>query len=202
MTLALNYSEVKNNIMEAIEMQGGIYYSRQANIGRLIYKTISVDAGFDITRWLYFHTYMEFGNIHSRSDFYTGLLDVKGNYGYVGPDFHLKLNKGWSAEVSGMYITKLYQAQFVSDSYWLANAGVQKILSPRASMRLNVSDVFYTKLIGGTINNLAFADANFRNQMDSRAVTLTVNYKFGKAKAAPKRDESTGAESEQKRVKE
>lgn len=200
-TTTLSYSNAKDDVGETIEIVDGIYYSRPSNIGRKIVKSISFNGSFDPADWLNISLYTELTNIKTTSDFYTGKLNSSGTYVYFGPTASLKLGKGWDAELSGNYRSRLVNAQFVLQSIWQANVAAQKKLSPKTTLKLSVNDLFYTKINKGTINNLAQTEANWINRSDSRYVVLSLSYRFGKAFSTPKKHEGSGANDEKNRVK-
>jgi hypothetical protein len=129
------------------------------------------------------------------------ILRSGGTYYYIGPNVRLNLGKGWDGEVSGNYRSKLTDAQFVLQPLWLAGAGVQKKLSTKTTLKLNVNDIFYSRINKGTINNLAQTEANWVNRGDSRNAVLSFSYRFGKAFSGPDKYEGSGADSEKNRVK-
>jgi hypothetical protein len=200
-TTTLSYSSAKDEVGETIEILEGIYYSRPANIGRKIVKSISFNGAFDPASWISINVYAELANITTRSAFYTGELRSGGTYYYIGPNVRLNLGKGWDGEVSGNYRSKLTDAQFVLQPLWLAGAGVQKKLSTKTTLKLNVNDIFYSRINKGTINNLAQTEANWVNRGDSRNAVLSFSYRFGKAFSGPDKYEGSGADSEKNRVK-
>jgi hypothetical protein len=200
-TTTLSYSNSKDDVGETIEIVDGIYYSRPANIGRKIVKSISFNGSFDPTGWLNINLYTEVTNIKTNSDFYTGRLNSSGTYVYVGPDARLTLGKGLEGELSGNYRSRLVSAQFVLKSIWQANVATQKKLSPKTTLKLSVNDLFYTKINKGIINNLANTEANWINRGDSRNVVLSLSYRFGKALSGQQKHEGSGADAEKNRVK-
>ena len=200
-TTTLTYASSKDDVGETIEIVNGIYYSRPANIGRKIVKSLSFNGTFDPLGWMSINLYAELANIKTTSDFYTGKLNSSGTYVYVGPNVRLTLGKGWDGELSGNYRSKLVDAQFVLQSIWQANTAVQKKLSTKTTLKLSVNDLFYTKINKGTINNLAQTEANWINRGDSRNAVLSFSYRFGKAFSTPKQHEGSGADSEKDRVK-
>lgn len=200
-TTTLSYSKIKDDVNETIEITNGLYFSRPGNIGTKEIKTISVDAGFDPAKWLNIHAYTEFTNISSRSNFYTGQLNTSGSYWFINSNARITLGKGWDGELSGNYRTKLYDAQFIIGTLWQANAALQKKLSSSTTLKMSVNDIFYSRKVTGQITNLASADASWVNKADSRFVTLSLSYRFGKAIANQRKHDATGAESEQNRVK-
>ena len=199
-TTTLSYSRTRNDVAETIEISEGIYYSRPGNIGRRTNKSISIDANLDPFKWLNLYVYSEFTNLHSKSAFYTGELNTSGNYWYIGPTARFAVGKGWTAELSGNYRTKLTTNQFLLKKIWGANAAVQKKISTRMTARLSVNDIFYTRINRGVINNLQLAEASWTNRNDSRMATFSFSYSFGKA-FSQKKYESSGADSEKNRVR-
>ncbi len=200
-TTTLSYSNTKDDVGETIEIVDGIYYSRPANIGRKIVKSISFNGSFDPAAWLNVSLYTEVTNIKTTSDFYTGKLNSSGTYVYVGPTASLKLGKGWDTELSGNYRSRLVNAQFVLQSIWQANVAAQKKISTKTTLKLSINDLFYTKINKGTINNLAQTEANWINKSDSRYVVFSLSYRFGKAFSTPNKQDGSGADDEKNRVK-
>jgi len=200
-TAALSYARTRDEVNETIEMAGNTYYSRPGNIGRTTAMSLSLNATLEPFPWLSLNGYTEVANIHSRSDFYTGLLDTRGTFWFVQPQAQARLGKGWVAELSGRYNTDITNAQFVSGATGGINAALQKSVGKSATVRLSMNDIFYTTVNKGTIYNLALTDASYYNKFDTRMATLSFSYRFGKAIADERRHHSTGAEAEKGRVK-
>ncbi|RZM22283.1 MAG: hypothetical protein EOO88_29885, partial [Pedobacter sp.] len=82
------------------------------------------------------------------------------------------------------------------------SAGIQKkLLENNASIKLAVSDIFRANISSGSIANVASASAKYRNDFDTKMVTLGFSYSFGsKAKQERKRG-VIAAQSEQNRIK-
>jgi len=201
LTTTLSYSSTKDEVNETIEILNGTYYSRPGNIGKSTLKSISVDAGVDPTKWLNAHLFLQVAQTHSVSDFYTGPLDTKGVFYYIGPVFQFKFPSDWSAELAGSYQSKVVNAQFIAGAVKQVRAALMKKLSASTSLKLAVNDIFYTRVNSGVINNLALTEARYRNLSDSRFATLSLNYRFGKSIADQRKHDAAGAQSEQNRVK-
>lgn len=200
-TLTANFSRTVNSTNETIEIVNGTYYSRPGNIGKVTNIGLSLDGNLDVTRWMNLHLYTEVTQIHAVSNFYTGLLDTKGTFWFSQPQLSFKLGKGWNAQVEGVYQTKLTNNQFVLLPRGRVNAGFSKKISAASTLRVNVNDIFYTSITRGIINNLANTEANWRNAGDSRQVSVSLSYRFGKAINDLRRHNATGADSEKNRVK-
>jgi ferric enterobactin receptor len=200
-TLTSSYSNSKDEVNETIEITNGMYYSRPANLGRQIVKSLSFNGTFDPLKWLSINVYSELTNVAVRSDFYTGALNTSGTFSFSSANGRFTLGKGWDAEISGNYRNRMYNAQFILGEIWSANTALQKKLSSSATLKLSLNDIFYTSIRTGIINNLAQTEANWINKSDSRNAVLSYSYRFGKAfSSAAKRDDS-GASDEKNRVK-
>lgn len=197
----LSYSKTNNDVNETIEIVNGIYYSRPGNIGKTIVKTLSFNGSFDFAKWFSFNYYGEVANIHSVSDFYTGLLDTQGTYFFIKPVLQFKFPKDWTAQLDGVYQSKLRSAQFDLGARGRVNIAGSKKLSPSTTVKLVVNDMFYTLKNKGVINNLNQTKANWVNLNDTRTVVLSLSYRFGKAISGQRKHDANGAEDEQNRVK-
>lgn len=200
-TTTLNYSDTRDDVNETIEIVDGIYYSRPANLGKIINKGISVDASFDPAKWLNFHLYARATNIHTNSGFYTGTLNTQGTYYYIRPIIQFKLPQRWTAQLDGSYQSKITNAQFIASAKGRVNASVSKKLSSATTLTLVVNDIFHTYTNAGEINNLANTRANYKNVGDTRFAVLSLSYRFGKVISDLRKHDANGAESEQNRVK-
>lgn len=200
-TLSAEYSRTTNNTNETIEIINGTYYSRPGNIGKVVNKSVSLNVNTPLAKWLTFILYTEVTNIHSTGNFYTGLLDTKGTFWFVQPNFQFKFGKTWNAQVDGLYQTDVTSAQFTLLKRGRVNAGISKKLSAATTLRVNVNDIFYTQVNRGIINNLENTLANWRNANDTRTVTVSLSIRFGKVISDLRKHNATGAQSEQNRVK-
>lgn len=200
-TFTANWSRTVNSTNETIEIVNGTYYSRPGNIGKVTNIGLSLDGNVDITKWMNLHLYTELTQIHAVSNFYTGLLDTKGTFWFTQPQLQFKLGKGWNAQLDGVYQTRLTNNQFVILPRGRVNAGFSKKISAASTLRVTVNDLFYTSITRGIINNLANTEANWRNAGDSRFVSVSLSYRFGKAINDLRKHNATGADSEKNRVK-
>ncbi len=198
---SFSYSQSIDNVSETIRIQDGIYYSMSGNLGSKTTATLAVDADFNPTKWLNIHTYGEAGNITTKSNFYTGTLNTSGDYGFIMATVRASAGKGWDAEVGGNYRSRLTDAQFVMMDLWGANFTVQKKVNKKINFRLGMNDIFYTQKIRGYIGSLNQAEASWINRRDTRSVSLSFTYRFGKNFETRGKYEATGAETEKNRVK-
>ncbi|TXK20966.1 outer membrane beta-barrel protein, partial [Pontibacter qinzhouensis] len=83
---------------------------------------------------------------------------------------------------------------------WFMAVGVQKQLwDKKASLKLNVNDIFYTNKTRGATALTGYTE-KFYQVRDSQVATLSFTYKFGKSQVAPSRRRASGAEEEKSRA--
>ncbi|TDX82675.1 TonB-dependent receptor [Epilithonimonas xixisoli] len=200
-TLGFNYSYIDNLISETNEQRNGIYYSRPGNFDRQISYGFTFNSSTNITKWWTFQLYTELIHNAFKSDVYTEKLnDSKWNW-FVMPTNQFTISKKWSAELAGQYQTSILSGQFLISPIGSIRAGIStKILKDQGTLKLNVSDMFYTNQVEGEIRNIQNAKAGWFSYMDSRVVTLSFSYRFSKGNTLKIR-QSGGSETEQSRVK-
>lgn len=200
-TTTLDYSITNNLIQESNEQRGNIYYSRPGNFGRQVAYGISVNAGLPFTKWWTLQLYTELRNLSFKSDVYGQKLDEGRFYWYAGPTNQFVITPKLSAELAGSYQTRMLVAQFLTISVWQARVGLShKILKDKGSIKLSLSDMFYTNQPGGDIRNIANSKANWLSYLDSRVLTCTFAYRFNKGKTLNAR-QSGASDTEKGRVK-
>lgn len=196
------YDHVKDEMSEMIELSGNTFISRTGNIGKKNVAGLSVDATVKIKKWWTILPYAEYIYVHTRSRVYTESVNTKGTYGAVNITNQFKFNKGWSAELFGRYRSEILDGQFKVGAAGQVNASVQKkILKEKASIKLNMVDIFYTRINQGDISSLKGGEGYYHNLYDSRALILAFTYNFSKGAKLNNSRNNTGAENETNRVK-
>jgi hypothetical protein len=112
-----------------------------------------------------------------------------------------RFKKGWSAELSGFYITRNQNdLQEVLDATGQLSAGVAKqLLKNKASLKLALRDMFYTQAMAG-LTSFQQATEYFKLKRDSRIVTLAFNWRFGKQLKGTARKTNSAADDIKERV--
>ncbi len=201
-TFTAYYSKSINQIQETIEIKDGIYYSRPGNIGFNQIMSGTLESSIPIGKWLTINAYSEVIYAQYKSKLYTEILDVNGTFWVFNCNNSFQLKKGFSAELSGEYVTNFLDSQFSFGDYGFVTIGLQKkILKDMGSIRLNLRDIFFTNRIRGTINNLYLTDANWYGPRDTRVIGFAFSYRFGKNTSKKEKYNAGGSEAEQNRVK-
>lgn len=200
-TTTLEYSIIKNLIQETNEQRGTVYYSRPGNFGQQTVFGLTINGNLQPYKWWTLQLYTEFKNVGFESILYGQTLDEKRWYWYIGPTNQFNITKNLSAELAGSYQTRILSGQFLTIPVWQVRTGLsQKVLKGNGTVRLNLSDVFYTNQPGGDIRNIANSRANWLSKLDSRVFTISFAYRFNKGKTLNIR-QSGGSDSEKGRVR-
>ncbi|MDR6804920.1 hypothetical protein J2Y45_002772 [Dyadobacter sp. BE34] len=200
--LSLLYNYTRNMQGEVIEQTGNVFISRTGNISRLIWGGITLTARLKAGNWWTCNFYAElisnnFRGMPGDPDRTTG-----STYGYISPNNQFLFKKGWSAELSGFYITRSQSAQFDKDDLFLVNAAVQKkVMKDKGIVKLSLRDIFSSLEPNGRILNIPNARASYYNDADTRVLVASFTYNFAKGTSGKRKRNVGGSGSEEQRVK-
>ncbi|MET0298565.1 MAG: outer membrane beta-barrel protein [Flavitalea sp.] len=197
-TTTINYS-ITNNYFSQIFFQDdkGIIYYSEGNLGRMRNIGISVTAQTNVTGWWSMNTLMNLYNKKIEGNAVmpgeTQLTQFNMNLGN-----QFRFSKGWSAELTGFFVTRERELQEITDPTGQIMIGVGKqVLKNKGSLKLTLRDIFYTQAMKGD-TDFENAFEYFKLTRDTRVLTIAFSYRFGKSfKSASKR---TGASEEMERV--
>lgn len=141
-------------------------------------------------------------NLSFRSSIFNTYLKIQKTYWYIEANNQLDLPNNWGIQLSGFYISPRVAGQFILDAKGAMNIGVQKkILDNKASIKLSASDILRTNFSGRSISYIAGATSTYRNDFDTRMVTLGFSYNFGSSSNNVRKINTGSSQSEQNRVK-
>lgn len=202
-SITFGYSFTKDNMFDIIEQEDDTRKTFQTNTNLEKVENFSTNISFPINvkKWWNINSNVSvYYNRFRDSDVSGGVLDI-GQFAYnfyIGNTFTLK--KGWSAEANTWYnspnvfgIIKSVKPQYA------INAGVQKVLSPKAKLKLNANDLFLTSFFNGKIDYQNI-DLAVTNRWSSRRVTLNFTYTFGNQNVKSARRRSTATDDLKRRV--
>ncbi|MES2455811.1 MAG: outer membrane beta-barrel family protein [Bacteroidota bacterium] len=196
------YNRYQDFQTETVKQTGGIFISTPANFGEKTTKGINANAVIRPFKWWDGNVYTELVNLKFGGLLDAGLLNTSTTYFYVESGHQFSLSDSWSADLNGFYISGRTVGQFKLDSKSQLSAGIQKkLLQNKASVKLAVSDIFRANISSGSISNVAGASAEYRNDFDTRMVTLGFSYNFGSKAKQEKKKNAGSAANEQNRVR-
>ena len=109
--------------------------------------------------------------------------------------------KGWTGELNGNFNSGGQYGYSKSEPQWGVAVGVQKnILKGKGTVRLNVSDIFWTNLPKATITYQGRYVENWHAKRETRVANLGFTYRFGNNKVQAARRRTTGSEEEARRA--
>lgn len=113
----------------------------------------------------------------------------------------LQLGKGYQLQLSGFYLPSHYGSISKIEDISQITVGLQKqILDKRGSLRLNFNDIFYNGYPAGrTVHGNI--DDKFISKRDTRYLTFSFSYSFGKQTVRSQSRRRTGIENELDRAR-
>ncbi|GAB3988417.1 outer membrane beta-barrel family protein [Spirosoma daeguense] len=110
------------------------------------------------------------------------------------------LGRGWTADLSGRYQSRELYGFLDIRPLGQLNLSFQKMMwNKKGTLRLNVTDIFYTNPVRATSNYANYVE-QFNQRQDTRVATASFTYRFGSDTIAPSRRRSGGAEDEKRRA--
>ena len=196
-TTTLNYTVIHNMINETMTQDDSLITRSIGNIGTRYNFGISESATIPFTKW---YTGIFFANLYENK--YDGVVN---GYPLNAKQLTLELNvnnqfsfsNGWAAELSGTYATRNRdEGQAISLPIGQVSAGLSKqLLNNKASLKLNVRDLFYTQKIN-EIQNFQDVQSTLHITRDTRVFNIAFVYRFG----VQSKSKSSQQTEEQKRI--
>jgi iron complex outermembrane recepter protein len=202
LTTTLNYSYTKNFFAETFEQSGQATIVRNGNIGQRQNAGIAVSAQIPVEKWWTAILYLNANYNKFSGLLYGENLDVAATTVLGNLSNQFRFGKGWGGELSGFYRTKGIEGQIIVMPLGQASAALTKqLMGGKANLKLGIRDIFYTNQVKGYIN-FQQTEASFHNSRDSRQLSLSFTYRFGKPiKGSPQHRNTGGASDESNRVK-
>lgn len=113
------------------------------------------------------------------------------------------LPKGFVYEVSGWFNSaSIWGGSWLAKPQGSLDMGVQKkILKDKATLKLSVTDIFFTAPWRSTSDAIPGLKIRGSGQWESRQIKMNFNYRFGNANVKGSRSRKTGLEAEKNRIK-
>jgi len=199
--ISLFYTYIKDRVDGLIQIINGYYYNEPGNIGNSYQKGIEVNADLDPAKWLNIHLYSRLTELHTVTDFYTGVLNTTGEQFVVRPTFSFTPGAGWTLQAYGNYQSRFTNEQFIDLPRGSLNFAFEKKLSAATTIELDFNDVLHTQNGSWYINYLeGTQQAYYHSVGDSRNAELSFSYRFGKAISNQRKHNANGAQSEENRA--
>ena len=196
----LTFSDTKGYITRGYKQVDDAFISMPVNARRYTSIGINVTWQPDITRWWTLILYNAVIGNRYRGNVIINEEAISSEQ--LATFFHraynrFKFGKGWTADVTTIYRSKLILWQASLLPIWQMHAGVQKKVSERATLNLAVRDIFHTWKLKRDII-IPYAQVHYHLEFDTQRFDLTFSYRFGKA--AGNKERKTGIDAEAGRV--
>ncbi len=199
LTSTLSYSIIKNYFSQLFLTDGsGILYYSEGNVGKAYNLGLSVTVQANPFTWWSLTA--------------QALLNHKELKGYVWNNFqssitqlNMSMNNQfhmgnvYTAELSGFYTSRARNdLQEVLDPTGQLSAGISRpVLKKKGVLKLSARDIFYTQAMEG---NTTFQSATeyFILHRDTRVISISFSYRFGKPLKSTKRNNGSAADEIQR----
>jgi hypothetical protein len=201
-TLSLGYNHTKDVMTSVTEQDDQTRVTRQtvANLDEFTTLDLSLSFPVQITRWWNSHQNINVFRNRYNSQYLGQRLDNGRLSGNFSTNHSFMLPKGFTAEVNAWYNSPSAHGLARMSGFGQVSMGVQKSLwDKKASVRVNVTDVFLTAPVRGIINYQNM-DIRFRSWYESRTVRVNFTYNFGNHNIKTSGNRRTSTEDEQQRV--
>ncbi|HTE25608.1 outer membrane beta-barrel protein [Flavitalea sp.] len=194
----VNYSVTTDYFSQIfLSLPDGILIYSEGNLGRMRNIGLSVSSQFDAATWWSISTQANLYNKKIEGVVWNERVTALTQFN-MNLNNQFRLGRGWSAELSGFFVTKEQELQEITDPTGQLTVGIAKqVLKNKGSVRLTLRDIFYTQAMKGD-TNFEQAFEYFKLTRDSRVLTVAFSYRFGKSFKAPAK--RTGATEEVERV--
>ena len=195
---SVNYSRTTDVISEIIRQntEEKTIFATTENISTFRNMGLSVTAPFKWAPWFNTNVFANLYNNHYKGMYNTDLIDLSYTAYMVNITNSFTITKGFSAELSGFYRSKSVNQLLVMNPMYQMSIGLQKsLLKDKATVRLNFRDPFGWQKFGA-VSRYGDVDVNISNRWDSRQVSASLTYRFGKNTIAPSRKRATGVSDE------
>ncbi|HVG41914.1 MAG TPA: outer membrane beta-barrel family protein [Chitinophagaceae bacterium] len=195
----VSYSTTKDYFSQIFPLDStGLVIYTEGNLGRLQNFGASVSVQLSPAKWW------------SLSG--QAVLNHKKMEGFIDRDYKrtitqmsfnttnsFRFGKGWTGELSGFYTSRSQaDIQEIVDPAGQLSIGASKtILKNKGTVKLAARDLFYTQWMKG-MTYFPQADEYFKLTRDTRVLTLSFTYRFGKAFKAARRSEGAAGDEIQR----
>jgi len=202
--VTLSYSRTLDAMTEIIRQDDSLKltFQTEENLAQFDNFSINLSSPIPIKKW-----WMARVNVSTfYNDFYSPygdntVIDRQSWAANVYLSNNFTINKQVRAELSGNYQSPMNYGIIDMKAQWGIDAGLNaRLLDGKASISVNVNDIFNTRRFQGTIQQ-GSVDAEINSNWESRRVFVSFSYNFGNQKVKPNRRRKTATEDEQNRVK-
>jgi len=195
----VSFSKTKGLITTAFRQVGNAFISMPVNVSNYTLWNTNINYTINITRWWVLNIDQELEDRHYQGKALDDgvYVDQRLTTVFLKTYSRFSFKKGWSADLTTTYRSKLLTWQSDMRARAMVYAGVQKKINEKATVTLAGQDIFHTQVVRRDIN-IPYAQIYYYLVFDTQRVNLTFRYRFGKSVST--RERKTGIDSEAGRV--
>lgn len=201
----LNYNNTNDVISQIIKQNtvSKITYNTSENIAQFTNIGLSITAPVTFTPWWNANFFTNIYNNHYVGVYNNAPIDLSYTSFMVNMTHSFTFNKakGFTGEVNGFYRHKTVEQLTELEPVYQVGFALQKnIMQGKGTLRLNVRDPFAWQKFVATVK-YSDIDLHQTSKFDTRQVTATFTYRFGKnTPGSQPRRRTSGSQDEQNRV--
>jgi len=198
----LNYNVTNDVISQILKIDGDLVYLTSDNVARFRNMGISVTAPIPVTKWWTSNIFVNIFNNHYVGVYENKPLDLTYTSFMINMTQTFTVKKGFTLEMTGFYRARGVDQLSINEPMYVISFGGQKqVLKGKGTVRLNLRDPFWLQQFKAK-TQYDVIDTRIKNRFDSRQVTATFTYRFGKngQQNPPPRRRNSASQDEQNRV--
>lgn len=203
----LNYSATDDvisqvNKVDPNDPDSKIRFLTVDNVAKFRNIGISVTTPVTVAKWWNANIFTNVFNNQYKGTYDTISIDLSFTSFMINVTNNFNFGKGFSGEISGFYRHKGINNLTKMEPIYQISFGAQKqVMKGKATIRLNVRDPFAWQQFEGE-SKYGRIDGSFLSRPDTRQVTATFTYRFGKTaqQNQPPRRRNSASQDEQNRV--
>lgn len=197
--LAASYNHFIDVILPTTTVIDDVFIIKQDNIGEGYMFIFSTGLTLKPADWWTLYSDVHLKNIGLKGKTDQSIIDFNTYIATLSLNNQFSFKAGWSAETSGYYESRDYNGQTFTSGRYRVNAGVQKkIWKDKASIRLNLDDIFHSWVNHNGSVGLANAQYFQSIRSDTQRIGLGFSYRFGSDTFARKSKHRDNALDEEK----
>ncbi|MDP4264246.1 MAG: TonB-dependent receptor [Bacteroidota bacterium] len=199
----LNYSTTADVISQINKQdpQSKIVFFTPDNVAKFTNMGISITAPVPVTKWWSLNFFTNIYRNHYTGVYNGDPIDIAYTSFMMNMTNSFTVKHGYTFELSGFYRGKgVDQLNIGEPLYQMSLGGQKTVMKGKATVRLNIRDPFaWMKYTG--VTRYSNIDVQIHNRFESRQVTATFTYRFGKStqQNQPRR-RNNATQDEQNRV--
>lgn len=199
---SVNFSKTTDVISELLRQNTSekTTFATRENIASFRNIGLSITAPFKWTGWWSTNVFANVFNNHYKGEYNEEPIDLSNTAFMINVNNTFTISEGFTAELSGFYRSKVVDQMLLMNEMYQMNIAFQKnIMKGKSTIRLNFRDPFGWQRFGAR-SRYADVDVSINNRWDSRQVSASFTYRFGKSTVAPSRKRATGVSDELNRA--